>query len=165
MRLFALTRGGLLAAALLGAGLTGAQAADAAASNSQASAIKRYASDSPMPFSRAVQAGGFLFLSGQIPINDKGEIVRGSIQDQTNAALDRIEETLALAGADLSNVVKANVWLSDMALFDEFNKTYKERLGSNFPTRSLVQSKLAAGVDVEIEFQAWIGDKAPPAQK
>ncbi len=158
MRFFALTRSGLMAAALLGAGLGLAQAAEN-------TAIKRYSSDSPMPFSRAVQAGGFLFLSGQIPINEKGEIVRGSIQDQTNAALDRIEETLALAGADLSQVVKANVWLSDMALFDEFNKTYKERLGSNFPTRSLVQSKLAAGVDVEIEFQAWIGDKTAPAKK
>ncbi|MCH1879029.1 RidA family protein [Alcaligenes ammonioxydans] len=117
-----------------------------------------------MPFSRAVQAGDFLFLSGQIPLNEKGEIVRGSIEDQTNATLDRIEETLALAGADLNQLVKATVYLSDIALYDQFNKIYKERLGGNFPARSLVQAKLAGGVDVEIEVQAWTGAK-PPAAK
>ncbi|HRL20594.1 MAG TPA: RidA family protein [Alcaligenes sp.] len=163
MRFFALTRNSLLAATLLGIGLTAAQAAGPA--TSQALAIKRYASDTALPFSRAVQAGGFLFLSGQIPINEKGEVVRGSIQDQTKAVLDRLEETLTLAGADLSNVVKATVWLSDMALYDEFNKTYQERLGDHFPARSLVQAKLVAGVDVEIELQAWVGDRPAPGKK
>lgn len=158
MRFFASARCGLLACALSGIGLSAAYAAD----NNKATeptAIKRYPSDPSMPFSRAVQAGDFLFLSGQIPLNEKGEIVRGSIQDQTNATLDRIKETLALAGADFSNVVKATVYLSDIALYDEFNKAYRERLGSSLPTRSLIQAKLAAGVDVEIEFQAWLGNK------
>jgi len=52
----------------------------------------------------------------------KGEIIRGSIEDQTNATLDRIEETLKLAGADFSHVVKATVYLSDIALYEQFNK-------------------------------------------
>ncbi|HCA18387.1 MAG TPA: RidA family protein [Alcaligenes faecalis] len=164
MRFFALARHALLACSLLGLGASSAYAADTS-KTAEPTAIKRYLGDSTMPFSRAVQAGDFLFLSGQIPLNEKGEIVRGSIEDQTNATLDRIEETLALAGATLSHVVKATVYLSDIALYDQFNKTYKERLGSNFPTRSLVQAKLAGGVDVEIEFQAWLGDKARPAKQ
>lgn len=164
MRFFASARHALLACSLLGLGASSAYAADTS-KTAEPTAIKRYLGDSTMPFSRAVQAGDFLFLSGQIPLNEKGEIVRGSIEDQTNATLDRIEETLALAGANLSHVVKATVYLSDIALYDQFNKTYKERLGSNFPTRSLVQAKLAGGVDVEIEFQAWLGDKARPAKQ
>lgn len=164
MRFFASARHALLACSLLGLGASSAYAADTS-KTAEPTAIKRYLGDSTMPFSRAVQAGDFLFLSGQIPLNEKGEIVRGSIEDQTNATLDRIEETLALAGANLSHVVKTTVYLSDIALYDQFNKTYKERLGSNFPTRSLVQAKLAGGVDVEIEFQAWMGDKARPAKQ
>ncbi len=163
MRFFASARPALLACSLFGLGLGSSYAADTA-KTTEATAIKRYLGDSNMPFSRAVQAGDFLFLSGQIPLNEKGEVVRGSIEDQTNATLDRIEETLSLAGADFSHVVKATVYLSDLTLYEQFNKAYKDRLGSNFPARSLVQAKLAGGVDVEIEFQAWMGHKTSPAK-
>lgn len=128
------------------------------------SGIRRIASPLPLPFSRATMAGGFLFLSGQIPYDAQGEVVRGSIQDQTHAVFDRLIEGLALADATLADVVKATVWLSDMALYDQFNKTYKERLGSNFPARSLVQAKLVDGVDVEIDVQAWTGANTSPAK-
>ncbi|WP_338081241.1 RidA family protein [Alcaligenes ammonioxydans] len=163
MRLFDLARHTLLVCSVAGLGISTAYAASTGKST-EPTAIKRFLADADMPFSRAVQAGDFLFLSGQIPLNEKGEIVRGSIEDQTNATLDRIEETLALAGADLNQLVKATVYLSDIALYDQFNKIYKERLGGNFPARSLVQAKLAGGVDVEIEVQAWTGAK-PPAAK
>ena len=163
MRFFASARHTVLACTVLGLGISNAYAANTS-KTAEPTAIKRFLSDPEMPFSRAVQAGDFLFLSGQIPVNEKGEVVRGSIEDQTNAALDRIEETLALAGADLSHVVKATVYLSDIALYEQFNKIYKERLGSNFPARSLVQAKLASGVDVEIELQAWLGAKTSPAK-
>lgn len=164
MRFFSSARHTLLACSILGLGISSTAYAANTEKTAEPTAIKRFLGNSDMPFSRAVQAGDFLFLSGQIPLNEKGEIVRSSIEDQTNAALDRIEETLKLAGADFSHVVKATVYLSDIALYDQFNKTYKERLGSNFPARSLVQAKLVGGVDVEIDVQAWTGAKTRPAQ-
>ncbi|SAI71049.1 endoribonuclease [Bordetella ansorpii] len=120
--------------------------------------IKRYPSSLPLPFSRATQAGGFLFLSGQVPMDASGQVVRGDIGAQTHAVFDRIEETLALAGCALKDVVRATVWLSDLATFNDFNAVYRERFGDTFPTRSTVQAALAMGVDVEIEVQAFIGD-------
>ncbi|MGG5149288.1 RidA family protein [Alcaligenes aquatilis] len=164
MRFFASARHTLLACSVLGLGTSITAYAATTEKAAEPTAIKRFLGDSDLPFSRAVQAGDFLFLSGQIPLNEKGEIVRSSIEDQTNATLDRIAETLKLAGADLSHVVKVTVYLSDMALYDQFNKTYKERLGSNFPARSLVQAKLVGGVDVEIDVQAWAGTKTGPAK-
>ncbi|MDV2116939.1 RidA family protein [Alcaligenes faecalis] len=165
MRFFASARHTLLVCSVLGLGTSTATYAANTEKTAEPTAIKRFLADSDLPFSRAVQAGDFLFLSGQIPLNEKGEIIRGSIEDQTNATLDRIEETLKLAGADLSHVVKATVYLSDMALYDQFNKAYTARLGSHFPARSLVQAKLVGGVDVEIEVQAWAGAKAGPAKQ
>lgn len=121
-------------------------------------AITRYPSSLPLPFSRATQAGGFLFLSGQIPLDAQGQVVRGDIGAQTLAAIDRIEETLALAGATLKDVVRVTVWLSDLALFAQFNDAYRSRFSSDFPSRSTVEAKLAMEVDVEIEVQAWLGN-------
>lgn len=114
----------------------------------------------PVPLSRMVRAGGFLFLSGQIPLDADGQLVRGDIRSQTDAAIERIKESLALAGASLKDVVRVTAWLSDMALFAGFNETYASHFRSDFPTRSTVQAKLALDVDVEIEVQAWIGAAA-----
>ncbi|SAI00729.1 endoribonuclease [Bordetella ansorpii] len=120
--------------------------------------IKRYPSSLPLPFSRATQAGGFLFLSGQVPMDASGQVVRGDIRAQTHAVFDRIEETLALAGCGLKDAVRATVWLSDLALFNDFNEVYRERFGETFPSRSTVQAALAMSVDVEIEIQAVAAD-------
>lgn len=121
-------------------------------------AITRYPSTLPLPFSRATQAGGFLFLSGQIPMDAAGQVVRGDIGAQTHAAIERIKETLAVAGAGLKDVVRVTVWLSDLALFAQFNEAYRSHFSSDFPSRSTVEAKLAMEVDVEIEVQAWLGD-------
>ncbi|MFJ3461966.1 RidA family protein [Achromobacter spanius] len=121
-------------------------------------AITRYPSPLPMPFSRATQAGGFLFLSGQIPLDADGQVVRGDITAQTHAAIERIKETLAMAGASLKDVVRVTVWLTDLALFAQFNEAYRSHFPSDFPSRSTVEAKLALDVDVEIEVQAWLGD-------
>lgn len=124
-------------------------------------AITRYPSSLPLPFSRATQAGGFLFLSGQIPLDADGQVVRGDITAQTNAAIERIKDTLALAGASLKDVVRVTVWLTDLALFAQFNEAYRGHFSSDVPTRSTVEAKLAMDVDVEIEVQAWLGDSQP----
>ncbi|MEB3095934.1 RidA family protein [Achromobacter sp. D10] len=122
--------------------------------------IVRYPSPLPLPFSRATQAGGFLFLSGQIPMDANGQVVRGDITVQTHAAIERIKETLALTGATLKDVVRVTVWLSDLALFAQFNDAYRSHFSSDFPSRSTVEAKLALDVDVEIEVQAWQGAAA-----
>lgn len=120
--------------------------------------IVRYPSELPFPFSRAVRAGGLLMLSGQVPMTPQGEVVRGTIQEQTEAVMERIGETLRLCGADFSQVVKATVWLSDMTHFTGFNEVYRRYFDQGLPVRSTVTAGLALGVDVEIEVQAWVGN-------
>ena len=120
--------------------------------------IVRYPSELPFPFSRAVRAGGFLMLSGQVPMTATGEVVKGTIEEQTEAVMTRIGETLQHCGADFSQVVKATVWLSDMKHFSGFNEVYKRYFEAGLPVRSTVTSGLALGVDVEIEVQAWVGE-------
>ena len=119
--------------------------------------IKRYPSHLPFPFSKAIRVGDFLFLSGQVPMNAQGEVVRGDISVQTEAVMTRISETLAECGVGFDQVVKATVWLSDMQHFTGFNEVYKRHFPNGFPVRSTVGAQLALGVDVEVEVQAWLG--------
>lgn len=120
--------------------------------------IERTPSDLPLPFSKAVQAGGFIFLSGQIPLAADGAPLRGTIEQQTAAVLERVEATLAQAGGGIEDVVRVTVWLSDLALFARFNAVYAEWFKApHLPARSTVEARLAFDVDVEIEVTAWRG--------
>lgn len=120
--------------------------------------IVRTPSDLPFPFSKTVEVAGFIFLSGQIPIDADGQPVRGTIGEQTRQVLDSISATLDRAGASLADVVKVTVWLSDLALFAQFNEVYREYFSApNLPARSLVRAQLAFDVDVEIEVTAYRG--------
>nr|WP_314541730.1 RidA family protein [uncultured Massilia sp.] len=120
--------------------------------------ILRTPSDLPFPFSKAVEVGGFVFLSGQIPLDGSGQPAHGPIADQTRNVLDRIAATLAEAGLGLADVVKVTVWLSDLALFAGFNDVYREYFQApHLPARSTVCARLAFDVDVEIEVTAWRG--------
>ena len=70
-----------------------------------------------MPLSKAVRTGDFVFLSGQVPLRSDGSVETGSIEDQTRVVMENIKELLGEAGCALSDVFKANVWLSDRADF------------------------------------------------
>ncbi|MGB9990097.1 RidA family protein [Massilia sp. SM-13] len=119
-------------------------------------AITRVPSELPFPFSKAVHAGGFIFLSGQIPIDHEGKPVRGPIADQARLVLDSIAATLKECGAGLEDVVRVTVWLSDLALFAEFNQVYREYFPpSALPARSTVSAALAFDSDIEIEVTAY----------
>lgn len=108
-----------------------------------------------MPFSAAVRAGGFLMLSGQIPFDEAGRPHTGDIAKQTHAVLQSISRTLQGLDSSLDQVVKATVWLRDLADFAAFNAVYRSYFQEGrFPVRSLVQAQLAFGVAVEIEVQA-----------
>ena len=101
-------------------------------------AITRYPSTLPLPFSRATRAGGFLFLSGQIPMDADGRSCAATSASRP-AAIARIKDTLALANASLADVVRVTVWLTDLAQFADFNEAYRQHFPADFP-RSTVEA-------------------------
>jgi reactive intermediate/imine deaminase len=109
----------------------------------------------PLPFSHAVQAGPFVFVSGQVAMGDKGEIVPGGIEAQTRQTLKNVENALALAGCTLKDVVKATVWLDDARDFWTFNRVYAEFFSETKPARSTTQATLMIDAKVEIEVIAY----------
>jgi 2-iminobutanoate/2-iminopropanoate deaminase len=108
------------------------------------------------PYSQAIKANGFVFVSGQIPIQPStGELVKGTITEQTSLVLTNLSEILKSAGTSLDKVVKTTVFLQDMKDFDEMNKTYAEYFTSTKPARATVQvARLPKDVSVEIECVA-----------
>jgi reactive intermediate/imine deaminase len=117
-------------------------------------AITCYPTTKYLPFSDAVQANGFIFLSGHVSMTAEGQPLHGSVSLQTQRIMQSISETLARADATLGNIVKVQVWLSSMEHFAEFNTAYRAFFPDGFPARSVVTSQLAFGLDVEIEVQA-----------
>lgn len=105
------------------------------------------------PYSQALVHNGLVFVSGQIPFNPAtGELVTGSITDQTNQVLSNIAAILKEAGTELNNVVKTTVYLKDMNDFDEMNKAYGEHFSNNKPARATVQvARLPKDVSIEID--------------
>lgn len=119
--------------------------------------IQRYPSELPLPFSKVVRAGGFLFLSGQVALDSQGKPSAGDITEQTHAVLCSISATLAEQRASLADVVRVTVWLADLQQFPAFNRVYAEYFGADLPARSTVQAQLAYGAALEIEVQAFVG--------
>jgi 2-iminobutanoate/2-iminopropanoate deaminase len=108
----------------------------------------------PLPLSKAVRAGGFVFLSGVLALGADGRVVDSGIREQTRTALDRIRSTLADLGLDMSRVVRSTVWLSNLADAPAFNEEYAKYFSGHFPARSAVAADLYGGALVEIEVQA-----------
>jgi reactive intermediate/imine deaminase len=108
-----------------------------------------------LSLSRAIQAGDFVFLTGQIPFKDGVPMTEGSIEDQTHAVLQDIEKTLKEAGCEMTDVVKAMVWLTDRADFPGFNSVYSEYFPHDPPARSAVVTDLLVDVRVEVEVIAY----------
>jgi reactive intermediate/imine deaminase len=113
-----------------------------------------------LPFARAVEAGGFLFVSGQVAMKD-GEIVNGGIVEQTHVAIGHVLAILNEAGYGLEHVVKCGVWLDDPRDFWSFNAVYKSYFGAHPPARSTVQSHMMVDCKVEIDCIAY---KTPEAK-
>lgn len=108
-----------------------------------------------LSLSRAIRAGDFVFLTGQVPMHDGVPMTTGSIEDQTRAVLDDIKATLAMADCELSDVVKAMIWLRERTDFPGLNSVYGEYFPVAPPTRSAVVSDLLVDVRVEIEVVAY----------
>lgn len=108
-----------------------------------------------LTLSRAIRAGDFVFLTGQVPFKDGQVMTTGTIEDQTRACLDRITETLTEAGCTRDDVVKTMVWLKDRADFPGFNAVYGGYFPTNPPARSALVSDFLVDIRVEVEVIAW----------
>lgn len=108
------------------------------------------------PYSQAIKAGGFVWCSGQIPIDPAVNAVTATtIEDQTRQAITNLRHVLETAGAGLDKVVKTTVFISDMNDFAALNTVYAEMFGATKPARSCVQvARLPKDVKVEIEAVA-----------
>jgi reactive intermediate/imine deaminase len=122
--------------------------------------IKRYGAgerglgDAPLPFARAVQAAGWLYVSGQVPMRD-GEIVAGGIGPQTRQAIDNLIAILHEAGYGVEDVVRVGVWLEDPRDFGAFNKIYVGYFGGQPPARACVQASMVVDCKIEIDCVAY----------
>jgi 2-iminobutanoate/2-iminopropanoate deaminase len=108
------------------------------------------------PYSQAVAAGHTLYCAGQIPLDPvSGEMVAGGVPEQTERVLENIAGVLRANGMDFSHVVKATVFMTDLAQFGEMNAVYAKYFHSPYPARSTVQVvALPKGAQVEIEVIA-----------
>ena len=111
------------------------------------------------PYSQAIRAGQFLFVSGQVPIDPStGELVKGTIADQTRQSLTNIGEILKVAGASFQQVVRSTVYLADMADFAAMNEVYATFFTPPQPARSTIQAaRLPRDARVEIDVIAFLG--------
>ncbi|MCI1001562.1 RidA family protein [Ochrobactrum teleogrylli] len=106
------------------------------------------------PFAKAVRAGDFVYVSGQVPTLN-GEVVVGNIVAQTEQVITNIKDVLALADCTLADVVKVNVWLDDARDFSSFNAVFQKHFIDHPPARSTVQSPLMVDAKVEMDVIAY----------
>ncbi|MBQ9074323.1 MAG: RidA family protein [Muribaculaceae bacterium] len=107
------------------------------------------------PYSQAIDAGSFVFISGQIPVNPATGGIPEGIKAQTAQSIANIKAILAAAGLSIDNVVKTTVFLADMSLFGDMNEIYAQEFTAPFPARSAVAVReLPKQVLVEIEVIA-----------
>ncbi|TDQ64054.1 reactive intermediate/imine deaminase [Maritalea mobilis] len=122
--------------------------------------IKRYGAEKSgaggqnLPFARAVEADGWLHVSGQVAMVD-GEIVGGNIVEQTHVAIKNLIAILEEAGYGMEHVVRVGVWLDDPRDFWSFNGVYKSYFGEHPPARACVQSSLMVDCKVEVDCIAF----------
>ena len=105
------------------------------------------------PYSQAVKAGQFIFVSGQIPIDPVlGKIIEGDIEIQTKQVLENIKNILSAANSSMDKVVKTTIYLLNLSDYEEVNATYSNYFNAPFPARATIEvSKLPKNVKIEID--------------
>ena len=110
------------------------------------------------PYSPAVAISGFVFLSGQIPVDADGNVVGATAPEQARQAMDNLRGLVRNTGLSMSDVVKTTIFLTDMGDFAKVNEVYAKHIGNSRPARSTVAvAGLPKGVQVEIECVARVG--------
>ena len=108
-----------------------------------------------LSLSRAIRAGDFVFITGQVPMRDGKPMTDGTIEEQTRACIESLQQILAEAGCELDDVVKSMVWLKRRDDFPGFNAVYAEYFAEQPPTRSALISDFLIDILVEIECVAY----------
>jgi reactive intermediate/imine deaminase len=123
--------------------------------------IKRYGAEGGtgaggqrLPFARAVEADGWLYVSGQVPMV-KGEVVTGNVTVQARQAIQNLLTVLKEAGYGAEHVVQCGVWLDDARDFSAFNAVFKEFFGDHPPARACVVSSMVVDCKIEIDCVAY----------
>jgi reactive intermediate/imine deaminase len=123
--------------------------------------IKRYGAEGGtgtggqhLPFARAVEADGWLFVSGQVPM-ENGELVTGNVTVQSHKAIQNLLAILKEAGYGAEHVVRCGVWLDDARDFQAFNAVFRHYFGAHPPARATVQSTMVVDCKVELECVAY----------
>jgi 2-iminobutanoate/2-iminopropanoate deaminase len=107
------------------------------------------------PYSQAIESGGFVFASGQIPLDASGKMVEGGVREQTERVLCNLAAILAQAGLGLEHVVKTTVFMTNLGEFAAMNEVYAKHFAAPHPARATVQvAALPKGAAVEIEAVA-----------
>ena len=120
---------------------------------------ERGAGGQSLPFARAVQANGWLYVSGQVPM-ENGEIVRGGIIAESRKAVENMLAILREAGYGVDDIVRVGVWLDDPRDFWSFNGVFAEYFGANPPARACVQSRMMVDCKVEVDCVAYRADRS-----
>jgi reactive intermediate/imine deaminase len=107
-----------------------------------------------LPFARAVEADGWLFVSGQVPM-ENGEIISGGLLAQSRKAIDNMVTILQEAGYGVEDIVRVGVWLDDPRDFWSFNGVFAEYFGEHPPARACVQSRMMVDCKVEVDCVAY----------
>ena len=121
--------------------------------------VRSEAAPAPVgPYSQAVKAGGWLYASGQIPLDPQtSQLVQGGIEHETRRVMDNLSAVLAAAGASFQQVVKVTVYLTDMQDFPAFNAVFAGYFPSDPPARATVAvAALPRGAHIEIDAVAFI---------
>ena len=112
-----------------------------------------------LPFCQATVAGDFVFVSGQVAMDETGDTIEGGIIPQPHKTMENVIAILAMAGCTLEDVVKVGVWLDDARDFQAFNRVYAQYFTGHPPARACVQSAMMVDCKVEIDCIAYKGGK------
>jgi 2-iminobutanoate/2-iminopropanoate deaminase len=118
---------------------------------------------SHLPFSPAIRAGDFVFVSGQASVDDAGAYVAGSFADELDRSFANVARILAAAGGSLDDVVQVRAYLGDIAFRDEFNTLYQAYFSPPMPARTTLSGGLGQ-LKFEIDVVAYIPGLSPPRQ-
>ena len=108
-----------------------------------------------LPFHPAVRAGDYIFVSGQVAKDEKGNMCVGNIEDETRWTLEAIKRILALEGADLSDVVKITTYLEDARDFGRYNGVFKEYFPDGNIARTTVEARAVISCKIEMDAIAY----------
>ena len=118
---------------------------------------------SPLPFSPAVRAGGFVFVSGMASADENGQIVADTFENEARRTYRNLANVLKAAGLDFSSVVQVRCYLQDKADWDAHNRIYREFFSEPYPARTTLIGCLGGIVKYEVDLIAYAGHQSPRA--